>query len=82
MPQQMQINATTHATTNANKCNNTCKQMQQQMQTTAELVVTNASNICRIKCCNICTSYFLGTDPSRVVHIHIDIHMDKDMFMF
>jgi hypothetical protein len=50
----------TNATTNATKCHNKCKQMQKPMQTNAEFCVANASNICRVKCCNICISYFWG----------------------
>ena len=64
----------TNVTTNPNKCHNKCKQMPQQMQTNSAVCVTNASNICRIKCCNICMYiyifiYFIfwGPNPSRVV---------------
>ena len=56
MPQQMQTNATTNATTNANKCHDKCKQMQ-------SFASENVSNICKIKCCNICISYLLGSRP-------------------
>ena len=62
MPQQMQRNATI----NAKKCHNKCKKMPQQMQTNAELCVINA-NICRTQCCNTCTFFGWGPDPSRVV---------------
>ena len=59
---QMQTNANkckqmqTNATTNANKCHDKCKQMQ-------SFASENVSNICKIKCCNICISYLLGSRP-------------------
>ena len=92
MSQQMQTNATTNANKCHNTCNNKCKPLQQHMQTNA---TTNA-NKCRalsfvsqmhqtyvdLNAATYVHLIFLGTGPSRVVHIHIDIHMDKDTFMF